>query len=113
LVEPARRYKKMYERVITANRIRDGVAVYLRRTDAERSWTESIAEASAVGDAESLASLTELASVDAGRAIVIEPYAIDVVVGGTGNEAVTLREKIRAIGPTVDGMGRGIWHVQV
>ena len=103
----------MSERVITANRIRDGVPVYLRRNADECSWTESIAEASATADAGALAALTTLAAADAGRAIVIEPYAIDVVVGQAGTEAVALREKIRAIGPTVGDLGRGTWHVQV
>ena len=84
-------------RLVTANRLRDGVPVY--RT-AEGDWAIEIDEASLVPEAESEALL---AASQAGPPPlpVVAPYVIEASRDGAKVEPSTLREQIRASGPTV------------
>ena len=81
---------------LTANRLHDGAVVY--RT-VEGNWTRTIHEAlsfSTDGKAE-----LEAANQDVAAALVVGVEAIDVIITQNGPEPVSLREKIRAFGPTV------------
>jgi sulfite reductase (NADPH) hemoprotein beta-component len=83
-------------KAVTGNRLRDGAVIY-RRTDG--GWTTDIAEAAAYGEDADLA--LKAAEADVGAAIVVGIELIDVVKGASGVEPVSLRERIRAYGPTI------------
>jgi len=86
-------------KVITANDLRDGRVVFL---DCEGSWTADIAEARVLADGPDLDAATAFASKQTDARIVVEAYAVDVVVTGGVPLPVRLRERIRAKhGPTV------------
>ncbi|HVI27108.1 DUF2849 domain-containing protein [Hansschlegelia sp.] len=84
--------------VVTANRLDDGVVVYL---DPSGGWTERLDRAAPLAGPAALA-----AGLDAGKRaeaqqIVVESYAIDVAREAAGLRPLRLREQIRAFGPTV------------
>ena len=81
---------------ITGNRLKDGAVVY--RTESG-GWTTAIANAAIYGGEAD--SALAAAQVDVANAIVVGLELIDVVKGTSGAEPVSLREKIRAYGPTV------------
>ncbi len=83
-------------KAVTGNRLRDGAVIY-RMADGD--WTTDIASAAAYGEDANLA--LKAAEIDAANAIVVGVELIDVVKGATGLEPVSLREKIRAYGPTI------------
>ena len=88
----------MTPRMVTANRLGDGLVVYLDRGG---GWSERIADGRvASDDAEAAASMT-VAAAAAAACQVVEPYLIDVVDGGGGVRPSSFRERIRAQGPTV------------
>ena len=78
--------------VVTANRLRDGVPVYFAGGD---RWSPKIADATLLADAAGL--LTE---AQAQPLVAIAPYVIEVKVTENGPKPVSLREEIRAFGPT-------------
>jgi hypothetical protein len=80
--------------IATANRLADGAAVF-RRADA--SWGVRVEEAAVAADAAAAAALLAAAQGDAAAALVVEPYLIDVDLGGA---PVSYRERIRAYGPS-------------
>ncbi len=84
--------------VVSANRLADGVVVYLGACD---DWVERL-EAAAVfaDDAECEAGL-EKARAAVGANLVVDPFAVPVVEDGKGRRAVSLRDSIRALGPTI------------
>ena len=84
--------------VITANRTWDGIVIY--RTD-KRDWSDNLAHAAIVRDADAArALLTESVADDVGA---IGAYIAPVSVGDDGTIAPgNLREKIRHDGVTID-----------
>jgi Protein of unknown function (DUF2849) len=85
--------------VITANRLADGTVVYVGRDGA---WAERLNQATIFASkAEAEAGLV-LAQNDAKRNLVVEPVVVEVTGDASGLRAVTLREAIRALGPTID-----------
>jgi Protein of unknown function (DUF2849) len=85
--------------VITANRLTDGIVVYVGHGGA---WTGQLSEAKLFdGKAEAEAGMLA-ARDDAKRNLVVEPCLIDVTDEASGRRALTLRESIRARGPTID-----------
>jgi len=89
--------------VITANRLADGTVVYVGRDGA---WAERLSQATIFASkAEAEAGLL-IAQNDAKRNLVVEPVVVDVIRYASGLRAVTLREKIRALGPTIDFLPR-------
>ncbi|MHA1113923.1 MAG: DUF2849 domain-containing protein [Alphaproteobacteria bacterium] len=91
----------MTARIATANRLRDGVVVYL---GADGRWGEKFASARIAGDAAGVAVL-EGACADAVRGqTIVEPYLIEVKLSPAGQPTpIGWRETIRANGPTVLG----------
>ncbi|MGE0667343.1 MAG: DUF2849 domain-containing protein [Sphingomonadales bacterium] len=81
-------------RVVTANRLRDGVIVYYT---AGGGWTADIREAS-VASGEDVDTLLGAAEKDAKENVVVGVYAIEI----TGDHRpLTARERIRAVGPSI------------
>jgi hypothetical protein len=82
--------------VLTANRLADGHVVYL----AEDGWTSDLDKARLLSD-EGMAESAEQEGREAVAArLVVEPYLIDVEAEAAEVQAVRLRERIRAEGPT-------------
>jgi hypothetical protein len=84
--------------VITANRLHDGVVVYL---GPDGGWVERIEEARIARDKEAAGTLLAEAERAAADCRVVAPYAIDVADAPHGLQPVTYRERIRAFGPSV------------
>ena len=84
-------------RLVTANRLRDGVPVYFAGPD---RWSPALADAETVAEPEAAALL---AAAEAGPAPrpVVAPYLIEAAVQGGAIRPLTLRERIRACGPTI------------
>jgi len=85
--------------VISANRLIDGLVVYLT---ADGNWSEAIDFARVFEAAdEAKAGLAE-ALADVARNLIIDPFLVSVASGGDGLRAALLRDEIRARGPTID-----------
>ncbi|MGI8568823.1 MAG: DUF2849 domain-containing protein [Methylocella sp.] len=90
-------------KVISANRLADGIVVYAGRDGA---WAERLSQAKIFASkAEAEAGLL-VAQNDAKRNLVVEPVVVEVTGDASGLRAVTLREAIRARGPTIDFLPR-------
>ena len=85
-------------RVFTANRVTDGVVVYLDEND---HWTEFLGRVFVIADDNALAQKTAAAESAAAAAVVVDPYAIEVTGVGGEIRPVRYRERIRAFGPPV------------
>jgi len=79
--------------VVTANRLADGRAVWLA---ADGSWSETLSSA-AIHPVSAAEPALEQAQAAVRAQLVVGPYLVDVADG----QPVTLRERIRAAGPTV------------
>jgi hypothetical protein len=90
-------------KVISANRLADGIVVYAGR---DGFWSERLSQAKIFASkAEAEAGLL-VAQDDATRNLVVEPVVVEVTEDASGLRAVTLREAIRARGPTIDFLPR-------
>lgn len=84
--------------MVTANRLCDGVVVYLRE---DGTWTEWIAEGCIAGDEEASQVLLETGEGAAEGNVADAPYLIDVRVDGGQVVPLRYRERIRAEGPSI------------
>jgi predicted nucleic acid-binding protein len=83
--------------ILTANRLADGAVVYLT---ASGTWTSEIARSVVAREERAAAALLARGQRDAETAIVVAPYLIAAVEGEEGPRAASLREQIRAAGPS-------------
>ncbi|MFK3692672.1 DUF2849 domain-containing protein [Agrobacterium tumefaciens] len=88
----------MADKVLTANRLSDGIAVWL---DANGEWTEKLQDALVARHAEAVASLEEIGKRDFSANKVVDVNIIDVVEEKGQLWPTRLRERIRAAGPTM------------
>ena len=87
------------DQIVTANRLTDGAVVYLT---ARGGWSESIADGRiALGEFESR-DLMAWADRSVDRNEVVGPYLMAIGLADSGNNAIGMRETIRAGGPTVE-----------
>ncbi len=87
----------MADRIVTANRLSDGVVVYLNGA----GWSGRIEDARVASDDAAADGLLVRAG-GPGQAIrVIDPYLIEITREGAVPRPVSHREAIRAQGPTV------------
>lgn len=84
--------------VVTANRLDDGVVVYL---DASGGWSERLAEARVISGSEDLEAATAIAKRADEDRVIVEAYPIDVRAADGRLQPLRLRERIRAEGPSV------------
>ncbi len=82
--------------IVTANRLVDGRVVFRDRAG---SWVATIAAAAVLEPAEAKDAVAASAADVAARTI-LDPYAVDVVTSAGGIAPKSMREKIRAAGPT-------------
>ena len=88
-------------KVVTANTLDTGTVVFLGRDGA---WVGAIAEAAMYEDAAAAEAGLERANADAAKAIVVEPFVTDAGPEQDGRPKMTLRDTIRAFGPTINFM---------
>jgi hypothetical protein len=89
---------KMADKVLTANRLGDGIAVWL---DANGTWTEDLQAAFVARHAEAVASLEEVGKRDFSANRVVDVNLVDVAEQDGRLWPTRLRERIRAAGPTI------------
>lgn len=85
-------------KVLTANRLTDGIAVWLA---ADGRWTEALDRALVARHAEAVAALEEIGRTSFGDNLVVEIELIDVEETDGRIVPLRMREKIRAAGPTI------------
>ena len=100
----------MTAQMVTANRLTDGMVVYLAK---DGGWTTQFAEGAVLADQ----SAAEAALSDADRAakqqLVVRQYLIDVLVDGDTVKPTSTRERIRADrGPTI-AVDAGSWSGRI
>lgn len=88
----------MVEKVLTANRLSDGIAVWL---DADGAWNERLQDALVARHAEAVAALEEIGKRDFSLNHVVDVNLVEVVEENGRLWPLRLRERIRAAGPTV------------
>ena len=84
--------------VITANRLSDGVVVFL---DSAARWSERLDHARVFADKAASALGLDAGRADEARNLVLDIVAIDVTVQAGSIVPTKLREAIRARGPTI------------
>jgi hypothetical protein len=87
--------------IVTANRLRDGTAVFLTATG---EWTSDIMRAAVARDGESSTRLLAIGTVAAAEARIADPYLTAVTEDGDAIMPTSLRERIRAQGLTFDAI---------
>ena len=88
----------MTEKVLTANRLTDGIAVWL---DANGQWVESLQDALVARHYEAVATLEAIRKRDFAANRVVDVNVIDVQEVDGKLWPIRLRERIRAAGPTM------------
>lgn len=89
--------KRQGPQVVTANRLNDGAVVYLAEPG---RWSTRLEEARMLLDAAQAEVMLSEAERDAATRVV-GPYLIEVETGEAGPRVASLRERIRATGPTI------------
>jgi hypothetical protein len=93
-----RRLEQAMQEMITANRLSDGLVVFL---DAGGGWSEDFHKGAIVADAQAKAKALALAAQSADDNLVVDPYPIELELRAGHLAPKALREHIRATGPTV------------
>ena len=88
----------MTDKVLTAKRLSDGIAVWL---DANGQWTENLQDALVARHAEAVASLEAIGKRDFAANRVVDVAVVDVQEVKGQLWPIRLRERIRAQGPTM------------
>lgn len=86
-------------KIVSANRLSDGIVVYL---GADGSWLGVLDEARVFTDETEAKAGLAAAREDARRNLVLDPFLVEVETGVGGLHPITLRNSIRARGPTID-----------
>ena len=89
----------MTDKVLTANRLGDGVAVWL---DANGEWTEHLQDALVARHPEAVDALEAIGKRDFAANRVVDIAIIDVQETECQLWPLRLRERIRAAGPTME-----------
>ena len=84
--------------VLTANRLGDGIVVFL---DFEGAWSEDIALAVVARDPDEARALEDRGAYDSARNLVVEPYLVEVREADGRFMPVRYRERVRVAGPSI------------
>jgi hypothetical protein len=84
--------------VLTANRLGDGIVVFL---DFEGAWSENIAEAVIARSPDEVRALQDRGTYDAEHNLVVEPYLVEVRETAGGFVPIRYRERVRVAGPSI------------
>ena len=88
----------MIDQVISANRLGDGIVVYLT---ADGGWSERIADARVIDGKQPGEAALDVARGAVEACLVVDPYLIDIDDRDGERRPTLNRELIRAEGPTV------------
>lgn len=88
----------MADKVLTANRLTDGIAVWL---DASGQWVENLQDAIIARHGEAVAALEDAGRKALADNLVVDANVIDIVEQDGQLRPLRLRERIRAEGPTI------------
>ena len=88
----------MSQQVISANRLTDGLVVYLTP---EGGWSERLADGHVASDDATAQQVLALAKQAESDRIVVDPYLIDVAEFDGELRPKKYREYIRAMGPSI------------
>lgn len=83
---------------VTANRLHDGEVVYLAD---DGHWADAFSAAAIADGAEAAEALLARAMPDDFELAVLEPYLFEVLEDGAAFKPASVREIIRAAGPTI------------
>jgi len=89
----------MVDKVLTANRLGDGIAVWL---NANGEWVTSLQEALVARHAEAVAALEEIGKKSYADNLVVDVAVVEVQETNGQLWPLRLRERIRAQGPTME-----------
>ena len=84
--------------VVTANRLTDGIVVYLGPGG---DWVEFLSKASVFDTKPAVEAALKDAQVAVTQNKVVDIFAFDVTLTPAGPQAAHIRDRIRAMGPTV------------
>jgi hypothetical protein len=84
--------------IVTANRLRDGIVVFLNRSG---EWTERIDDATLALEPAAAAALESRAKADEKATLVTGTYLVDAERRDGRIRASHIRERLRTLGPTV------------
>jgi Protein of unknown function (DUF2849) len=84
--------------VLTANRLHDGIVVFLA---ADSRWVESIEAAAVAHSPDEARALQEQGARDAAANLVVEPYLAEVVEAAGRRVPSRMRERVRVDGPSI------------
>jgi hypothetical protein len=84
--------------VLTANRLHDGIVVFLA---ADGRWVESITAAAVARSPDDVRALQEQGARDAAANLVVEPYLAEVAEAGGRLLPSRMRERVRVEGPSI------------
>lgn len=94
-------------KIVTANTLAAGHVVFLA---ADGRWVEALAEA-ATFDGTAAETALQATAGDVARGVIVDPFVTDMGPATDGRPAMTLRDTIRAFGPTIrylpSGAGQG------
>ncbi|MGH1351564.1 MAG: DUF2849 domain-containing protein [Methyloligellaceae bacterium] len=99
--------KKGLPKIVTANDLKNGLAVFLK---ADGSWTGDVNQSAVVTSDEDMDNLLKKGEEAEAANIVIGPYLVDIEQDGDKIKPVHLREYMRATGPSVR---EDIWNSAV
>lgn len=91
-------------KVLTANRLSDGVTVWYAATD----WSLAFADAQVARDADAESRLATIGTLAYANNEVVDVNLIDVTMVDGKARPARLRERIRAEGPTIDYHGTNV-----
>ncbi|WP_438748784.1 DUF2849 domain-containing protein [Pararhizobium sp. O133] len=89
----------MADKVLTANRLSDGISVWL---DASGQWVESLQHAFVARHAEAVTALEATGKAAFADNKVVDVNVIDIEEVGGVLRPLRLRERVRSEGPTID-----------
>ncbi|WP_349434106.1 DUF2849 domain-containing protein [Pararhizobium sp. A13] len=89
----------MADKVLTANRLSDGISVWL---DAAGNWVESLQDAFVARHAEAVSALEATGKAAFADNKVVDVNVIDIEEVAGVLRPLRLRERVRAEGPTID-----------
>lgn len=88
----------MTTQIVTANRLGDGLVIYLTQ---DGTWTDRVEDAEVARDEDDAAALLARAEAPDQATRVVGPYLMDVTDEAGIPRPASNREIIRALGPTV------------
>jgi hypothetical protein len=86
------------QKAVTANRLADGLVIFLTE---DKNWSLSIADAALFSDGAELDAGLAAGKEQQDARFLVDPYAIDIEIIDDKPVPTRIRERIRAEGPTI------------